>query len=169
THLRAEALVLTAPSNRQLSKEGFGTLTTMYYLLRSNADTASFIQKVNQWVNNYLENRSEDRTVYGLQPISDMYLDAHYDSRTTTAHGNHNTLYILIGVGTHLLFIACINFVNLSSARAMKRAKETGIRKILGAQRSQLVLQFLTESILFFLLATLLALGLYTIGLPVIE
>src|SRR5699024_4900641 len=88
THLRAEALVLGAPSNRQLSKEGFGRLTTMYYLLKPNTDTASFMQKVNLWINSYLETPEKNHTIYGLQPISEVYLDANHDSRITTARGN---------------------------------------------------------------------------------
>ncbi len=168
THLRADAIVLSPPSNEALSKDGYATLTTMYYLLRPGADMGIAIEKINDWIRGYMENPDKQNTIHGMQPIAEVYLDSDYD-RMTTVSGNRNTLYILTGVGTLLLLIACINFVNLSTARAMKRLKETGIRKILGAQRSQLVGQFITESLLFFLLGTLLAIGLYALALPVVE
>ncbi|GGG81101.1 ABC transporter permease [Parapedobacter pyrenivorans] len=167
THLRADVVALTKPTNATLSKDGSFFHSRVYYLLEPGTDPQAFTKKMNNWVRHYIELK-EGEQVYGLQPITDVYLDSDYDS-AITARGNRSTIYILIGVGVLLLLIACINFVNLCTAQAMQRLKETGVRKILGAQRSQLVGQFLTESLLFFLISTLVAIALYALALPVVE
>lgn len=168
THLRADVVALTKPTNAQLSKDGYWGGGRVYYQLKPGTDVQVFTKKMNDWVRHYIENPKERQQAYGLQPITDVYLNSDYDS-AITVRASQSTIYILIAVGILLLLIACINFVNLSTARAIKRFKETGIRKTLGAQRSQLVGQFLTESLLFFLVGSLLAIGLYALALPVIE
>ena len=97
-----------------------------------------------------------------LQPLADIHL-----SRSVSANeglsdgGNPMSSYILSGIAVFILLIACINFVNLTVARSMKRAKEIGIRKVIGGNRRQLIIQFLGESCLLcctsFILALLLA------------
>src|SRR5690606_35678682 len=78
-------------------------------------------------------------------------------------------VYIFGAVGALLLLIACINFINLSTARAIKRLQETAVRKVLGANRRQLVVQFLAESLLFFTISTILAYVLYGLALPPLQ
>ncbi|WP_079717898.1 FtsX-like permease family protein [Parapedobacter luteus] len=168
THLRADAIALTKPTSTQLSKDGVWGGQKVYYLLKPGTDVQAFTQKMNDWVQQYIDNPKQKEKIFGLQPLTEIYLNSDHDSNIAVK-GNRNTIYILTGVGALLLLIACINFVNLSTARAMKRLKETGVRKILGAQRGQLAGQFLTESLLFFLVSTLLAIGLYALGLPVVE
>ena len=102
-----------------------------------------------------LENRS-----FQLQLIADIHLTSNgvYDQ---LEHGDIRFVWLFGGVAFFILIIAAINFVNLSTARSANRAKEVGLRKVAGSERSNLVFQFLTESILFssisFLLGTLLA------------
>jgi putative ABC transport system permease protein len=81
-------------------------------------------------------------------------------------NGNATTLYILGSIALFILLIACINFMNLSTAQSGKRAKEVGVRKVMGAERQSLVYQFLGESIGMSMLALLLALGLTRLLLP---
>ncbi|MEM6631033.1 MAG: ABC transporter permease [Bacteroidota bacterium] len=108
---------------------------------------------------------SGNRLGYHLQPITDVYLrsDAMYELGPT---GDITYVYIFSLIALFILFIACINFMNLSTARSANRAREVGVRKVLGALRSNLINQFLIESILIGLSAFVLALILAEIALP---
>jgi putative ABC transport system permease protein len=99
-----------------------------------------------------------------LQKVTDIHLRSHLDSEVE-ANGNINTVYMMGIVGAFIILIACFNFINLSTARATKRAKEVGLRKVVGAFRTQLVGQFLSESLLITFLALALALGIATISI----
>ena len=80
-----------------------------------------------------------------MEPLSDLHLHSDIPSLLNTK-GDINTVYIFAVIGLAILFIACINFVNLSTSRSMQRANEVGIRKVVGSNKLQLVFQFLTES-----------------------
>jgi putative ABC transport system permease protein len=100
-----------------------------------------------------------------LQNIKDIYL--HSDLRhELRANGNANNLYIFMAIAFFILLIACINFVTLSTARSIKRAREVGVRKVFGAGRKILIVQFLTESTMLALIAMILSVGLIEILLP---
>jgi len=84
-----------------------------------------------------------------LQPLTDIHLKSDFITTTVLEPGGDiKYVYIFSAVALFMLFIACINFMNLSTASASKRAKEVGIRKVLGSNKKQLVVQFLAESIL---------------------
>ncbi|WP_018478947.1 ABC transporter permease [Pontibacter roseus] len=100
-----------------------------------------------------------------LQKLTDIHLRSHLDSEME-ANGDINTVMILAAVALVILLIACINYINLSTARYMSRAKEVGVRKVVGAEKHDLVFQFLSESILIALIATLLAVGITELCLP---
>lgn len=91
-----------------------------------------------------------------IQPLKDIYLHSNYDFEIAP-NGNIQYLYIFGSVAAFLLLIACINFMNLSTARSEKRAKEVGVRKVIGAVKSTLVGQFLGESLLLSFLALLVS------------
>ncbi len=94
---------------------------------------------------------------YFAQPLSDIHLHSHYEGEMQ-ANGDMQNLIIFGIVGIFVLLIAGINFVNLSTARATDRAKEVGIRKAIGAQKSQLILQHMLESFSYCLIAGIIAL-----------
>ena len=79
------------------------------------------------------------------------------------------TVRIFIAIALLILVIACINYVNLSTARSMLRAKEISIRKIIGAAKMQLFMQFIVETALLFIVATVLAIGLIFLLMPVFQ
>ncbi len=103
---------------------------------------------------------------YTMQPLKDIYLTSHLDNEYR-ANGNATTLYIFGLVAFFILFIACINFINLSTARSSERAKEVGIRKTFGSEKKSLILQFMSESFLISLLAMLVAVGIFALLAPV--
>src|SRR5690606_9931512 len=94
-----------------------------------------------------------------LQPLTDIHLRSHLDSEME-ANGNINNVYMMGAIGLFIILIACFNFINLSTARASKRTKEVGLRKVAGAHKRQLIVQFLSESILTALIALVVAVAL---------
>ena len=102
---------------------------------------------------------------YYLQPIDDIYLHSNLENEIK-ANGSITYVYIFVFLSVFILIIAVINFVNLATARSVERAKEVGVRKVLGSLRKQLISQFLTESVFLSILSTILALGVIQIILP---
>jgi len=99
-----------------------------------------------------------------VQKVTDIHLHSHLDDEIEV-NGNINNVYMMGIIGLFIVLIACFNFINLSTARATKRAKEVGLRKVVGAARKQLVVQYLSESILIALIAMIISLGIAWIGL----
>ena len=108
------------------------------------------------------------KTKYGLQPLAAMHLSKDFPANTgLTDASNPVYSYILSGIALFILLIACINFVNLTIARSIKRAKEIGIRKVVGSNRKQLIIQFLSESFILSFIAFVMAVGIVKLVLPV--
>jgi len=103
-----------------------------------------------------------------LQKMTDIHLTSHLDSEIEE-NGDIKRVYIFSAIALFILFIACINYMNLSTARSALRAKEIGIRKTSGAQRGEIIVQFLSESVLITLLAAILAAGLTWLTLPLLN
>ena len=102
---------------------------------------------------------------YFFQPLSEIHLNSNLQWELEP-NGSGSTVYLFAGISLFILLIACVNFINLATARAANRAKEVGMRKVLGAHKGQLVFQFLTESVIMCLLALILAFGLTALILP---
>ncbi len=100
-----------------------------------------------------------------LQPLTSIHLHSDFDAELG-ANGNIQYVYLFGAIAGFMLLIACINFMNLSTAAAARRAKEVGIRKVLGSARKQLVVQFLAESVILTFCALALALILVVLALP---
>ncbi len=101
-----------------------------------------------------------------IQPLTDIHLHSDTQNSELEPGGDIKSVYIFTAVALFMLLIACINFMNLSTAGATKRNKEIGVKKVLGTNRSQLVQQFLTESFISTAVAMLLAAVLVGISLP---
>ena len=109
--------------------------------------------------------RSGNKLSYSLIPLTDIHLHSDYAFEITPS-GNIQYVYIFSAVALFILILACINFMNLSTARSAKRAKEVGIRKVLGTERKTLIAQFLVESVLTAFISLVIALGIAFLGLP---
>lgn len=127
-----------------------------YLLLPKAYDVKSLGKELPAFLERHMGKR-EEKIAYTLQPLADVYL-----------HSNNRIAYIFIfsAIGIFILLIACVNFMNLATARSIHRAREIGVRKVVGAHRIHLILQFLGESILLSLIALLLAIGLVELILP---
>ena len=118
---------------------------------------AKFGNEVDNWKSNYL-----------LQPFLDMHMSTELPAQNGLSDASNPMYsYILSGIALFVLLIACINFINLTVARSVKRAKEIGIRKVVGGDRKQLIIQFLGESFLLCIIAFVLAIALVQLILPV--
>uniref|UniRef100_UPI0030DD6BB7 FtsX-like permease family protein n=1 Tax=uncultured Roseivirga sp. TaxID=543088 RepID=UPI0030DD6BB7 len=102
---------------------------------------------------------------YFFQPLKGIHLNSNLQWELEP-NGSASTVYLFAGISVFILLIACINFINLATARSANRAKEVGMRKVLGALKGQLVFQFLTESVIMCLLALVLAVGMTALILP---
>jgi len=108
---------------------------------------------------------STQKQILGLQPLKDIHLTSDL-SEEPEPNGNAQTVFFLGLIGIFVLIIAWINYVNLSTARAIERAKEVGIRKVIGAVKKQLISQFLVEAAIVNLISVLIAWGLTFLLLP---
>ena len=109
---------------------------------------------------------AEAGIAYYLQPVSDIHLHSRY-LREMKPNSDITYIYIFGGVAVLILLIACVNFTNLTTALSVRRAREVGVRKVLGSSTSRLVFQFLTESLIFSFAATALALGIVELGMVI--
>jgi len=104
---------------------------------------------------------------YFLQPLASIHLDpTNIEYKLKPVGGNLNQVYFLIAIAVLIVAIACINFMNLATARSAERAREVGVRKTMGSAKAQLVYQFLTESLIISFVATALSLIIVELALP---
>jgi len=139
-----------------------------YIQLRPDANPNQLETKFPSFIHKYADNDLKRMGFYKKQfliPVKDVHLADEIRSNTT-APASKTYLYILASIAAFTLLIACINFMNLATARSSKRSSEVGIRKVLGAEKSSLIRQFLGESFLMTLLAFVLALFLTFLLLP---
>lgn len=137
-----------------------------YFTLKPGTSLESLRDKVPA----FLESHFDQDFNYSIEfePLADAYLHSEA-SRQPGAVGSLNNIYIFTSVAIFILLIACINFMNLSTARSVERAKEVAIRKTIGSQRSALIYQFLVEAILITFIASFLAAIFVFIGHPTLE
>ena len=151
-----------------------------YLLLKEGTDVKQFEKNFAPFIANYVMpeakqvmniqsieefQKSGNNISYNLIPITDIHLKSDYTPEIT-AGGNLQYVYIFSAVAIFILILACINFMNLTTARSANRAKEVGIRKVLGTERKQLIGQFLCESTLMALISLLLAICIAFLVLP---
>jgi putative ABC transport system permease protein len=166
SHLKFDMLMsLSTRFGTTYSDWIFSTVFT-YFLLTPDADPQSLAAKFPGFIDKYILQhvpRSANWQLI-LQPLREIYLysDLTYD----TENGNGEMVYFLLIIGFLVLVISWINYTNLSTARAMERAREVGIRKVLGSDRRQLIRQFLAESLLVNIVPILIAVILVIFFIP---
>jgi putative ABC transport system permease protein len=163
----ATFIKIVGPNNDpETSWQWDGCLT--YVLLRKGADPKivenKFVPVVEKFTAAEMK-RFNAAAKYYLVSLNDIHLYSHYINEPAP-NGDGKTVYLLLGIAFFIVVIAWVNYINLATARAINRAKEVGIRKTVGSQRKQLIVQFLSESALLNTLALLLALVTVIIAIP---
>ncbi|WP_119080559.1 ABC transporter permease [Chitinophaga alhagiae] len=164
SHLRFEA-VRALPANFSDGIQNFNLYT--YLLLRPGASIATLNNRLRQFYDRYLRAEMGDGINFRLdmQPLRDIHLRSAL-SYELSPNGSLRNTYLYGMVAVLILLIACINYMNISTARSAVRIKEIGVRKSLGSVRRQVAALFLTESVLLTLLAAMLAMALTSVVLP---
>jgi putative ABC transport system permease protein len=142
--------------------------TNSFIKLKPNADAAALEKKLPAFLNKYgaeqLKQLGMEKVLH-LQPVGSIHTTTGYEVEMTKTV-DPSFLNILLLIAVLIQVVACINFMNLSTARASKRAKEVGVRKVIGAERKDLIKQFMSESFLLSLIGVLIALPLLLFLLP---
>ncbi len=165
----------TLPSN-YTSMDWFNSFLNSFVYLKKGTNQQVVEQKMDRVLNQYAgKGIAEMKKTYGekvslsykLQPYLNIHLDKEYGTGNgITGSSKVDYSFILGGIALFILFIACINFINLSLSSSLRRSKEIGIRKVNGSTRGQLIMQFLGESFLLTLIASFIATILVVLCLP---
>lgn len=137
-----------------------------YVLLSEQTRASDFEAKLPLLVDKYLKEDGESHSLH-LQSLTRIHLYSHMGSDELEPGNSMGNLYFFILIAVFILSLACINYINLATARSSKRAKEVGLRKVVGANKNQLIRQFIGESVLFSVFAFPVALLLAEFLLPV--
>ena len=183
SHFLYDFICSYATDERSRSTNWFSSWMQTYYLVRPGTDqkaledkiNASLIESIRPQLQQFMgitpEEFFESGNRYGLftQPLLDIHLDKEIDSPGEAGYraiGNRTYLMIFGIIAFFVLVIASINFMNLSTARSLSRAKEVSLRKVVGSDRKQLVQQFLFESVFLSLISLVIAIALVALLLP---
>lgn len=139
-----------------------------YVLLKPGADPATVDNNFGAFIKKYAQPQLQVGQVFTLMPLTKIHMESELLVEPSTTNSWTN-LYIFIGVGILTLLIACINYINLSTAQSFTRIKEIGIRKVMGSMKHQLIAQFLAESFVFCVASLLLAFGVFYSTLPLLN
>ena len=134
------------------SWSNLNTASQLFVKISKNSSNSDLDEGLSLLAKKYL-NEEDSQTKFISEPLSELHFSENYDDTTVSK----TLLNGLIYIGIIILLLACLNFINLETALAINRAKEVGIRKTLGSDRGQLLLQFLTETFLFVLISTVFA------------
>jgi putative ABC transport system permease protein len=170
SHFRFQALLSLSTFRKSIpevfTEWGYVDFYT-YFLVKDHFDRAAFEAKIPAFLKRHNKD-PENKYHIAIEPLKEMYLGT-VCQRQPGETGSVANLYIFSIIGLFVLVIAIINFMNLSTARSMERSKEVGIRKAIGAERSSLISQFLSESFIIVFMAMMVALLLVTAGLPLMK
>jgi len=169
SHIRFNILASFSTLPKDFGADNWGNFNIFTYaLLKPNSSPKAFETKLLPMYQKHMAaifSQFNIKIRYGIQPIKAIHL--HSDMANEPEElGNVSYIYIFASVALFMLLIACINYMNLTTARSARRAKEIGIRKVTGVTKPQLITQFLVESTLTALFALLLSIGMIALLLP---
>ncbi len=172
-------LLTTLSSNPQVKRREstwIWTVFVTYLVLDENTDLTAFQEKLSKKAPDYAktnvfpffgdEVETAKKFELFITPLKEIYLDINQAGNRIGSVSDYFYIYVFSSIALIIILLAAINFMNLSSARSVHRAKEVGIRKTLGSQKGSLIGQFLSESVLFSTISMLLALGIVYLCMP---
>jgi putative ABC transport system permease protein len=164
SHLHLDVLISysTAKTWEGWAYNWNGNNDYVYVLLDEKAQAWKVASQLPAFTRKYVKNKGE---ALQMQALTDIHLHSH-KTYEAEPNGSAQVVYLLLSVGILILIIAWVNYVNLATARSVERAKEVGIRQVVGSSRGQLMKQFLLESLLINLLAVILAVTMVQLFLP---
>ena len=172
SHFRFDFFIPMATLKESRTDNWFNQSCNTYILLKQNADANWLEAQLDTWMNKYMaSSRSSDiktKDIFihnSLMPVTKIHLHSNKSSELGT-NENIVYLYIFCAIAIFILLMACVNFMNLSTARSADRAREVGIRKVLGSLRKNLISQFLSEAMVISFIGLLLALVITWMMLP---
>jgi len=184
SHIQFDML-LSLASDPGARKGGWGDVdgTYTYFLKNENASIASISSRLDEMVKTYIHPEIEssfgmsfqefqkqgNKYTFFTYALSESHLHRPEITDGLAPGGDVKSLYMIGAVGIFILLIACINFMNLSTARSARRAREVGLRKTFGSAKSRLIVQFLSESMIYVLAAMFLAIAATYLLLPAFE
>ncbi|MBW3466559.1 ABC transporter permease [Arthrospiribacter ruber] len=174
SHIQFEVLLSQSTFERLVGLEdymtGWGNINmTNYLMLREGTDAESFKEKARSV---YMDHVGDMMRSWGseaflkFEPMKDIYLRSQAGNSLGSL-GSIERVYMVLGICLFTILLACINFINLSTARSVDRFKEVGLRKVVGSSRSALIIQFMTEAFLLTALGLFIALLLASLVMPV--
>lgn len=184
-NMKVTGVVADTPANSHIQFSGLGSMAvaeSLYfnlvqqwgfrwvktYAFAPGLSNSGIVESIPSVVEKYLGKEAVSEVAIEFQPLSEVYLYSQHLGGNKLA-GNIDNVVIFSAIGLFVLLIAIFNYVNLSTARALSRAKEIGLRKTIGAVKNQLVAQFLTESVFYVAVASVAAVALVTLLLPLLN
>ncbi len=165
--LKIRAIIpgVNSSSFTKLDNHWGNNLAETYVQIKSNSSDQQLENKINSYLNKNLEGWPEENTYFTLQPFNRIHLYS-YSNYGIDYYGDYRAVIIYSAIALFILIIAIINFINISIAQTATRFKEIGLRKVLGAFKKQILIQFLNEAFIVCFVATILGIALAGFLLP---
>lgn len=172
SHLQFDLILpwaYAATRERDIRDKAWGNFDYFTYLVLDHPLRGEALSALEKKIDALYKTKEEQLQVnFHLQSLSDIHLHSKFMA-DVPGHGNAQYVTVFVGIAIVILLVACINFMNLATARSARRAKEVGLRKVAGAVRIQLIGQFLGEAILVSFMALILALVIVWLSLPAVN
>lgn len=173
SHIRPDAMAAFSTNERYSNSQSWGGFGLYTYVVLNDGVDPDYVEERlnNEIIPKYVAtvfDQFDIKVKYEMINIQDIHLYSDFENEPS-ALGNINYIYIFLAVAIFLVLIACINYMNLATARSMRRSLEVGIRKVMGAVRGALIRQFIIESVLIALVSMVISILLLLVVVPVIN
>ncbi len=173
SHIRPDAMASFSTNEQYANSQSWGGFRLYTYVVLNDGVDPAYVEKrlndeiITKYVATVFD-QYDIKIKYEMINIQDIHLYSDFEGEPT-ALGNIDYIYIFLAVAIFLVLIACINYMNLATARSMRRSLEVGIRKVMGAVRAALIRQFIVESVLIALVSMIISILILLLVVPIIN